>query len=288
MTVLKRLPKLLFGLFIIALLLCPLGLIYQISQAEMEQYTVPVLPKLIETSYGDVVQVLRGDMGETISVSGTFVSRSYAYQDLKYGDKNSSIRWQVGPGDEVCEGYTLGSYANNDIVAQYTGLVDSIYSYSTDGYICYRLFSPVELECSVDDATLTVLKRSSLELSLLDGTPVEITFLSSMKNVDGSTKVRFSIESESYQYGTFVEDLLMLTGRTFSQALMVRSDAVYQKVEGDNEPWYARVVSEDGVFIKEIEVKVSYSSGDMVCISGEEVEEGAFFDAGYKAVIEGV
>lgn len=281
---LKKLSKPLFVIFIIFLLLCPLGLIYQISQAEMEQYTVPELPRLTETAYGEIVRPIRTDISESISVSGVFLSKAYAYQELRYYD-NSQIRWEISVGDEVHEGDWLGNYSGQGVLAQYTGVINEISSFGSKGYIRYQLFSPVELSCDVDDGTLTVLKRSNLELRLEDGTAVTVTFLSNQKNEDGTTQVRFFINGGNYSYGETVENFEILTGRVFNQVLAVSADAVYQKKEGAQEPWYVRLVTEEGVYLEEAEVQVGYSSGGIVSISGDAVSENSYLDKGYKAII---
>lgn len=281
---LRKISKPLFVIFIIFLLLCPLGLIYQISQAEMEQYTVPELPRLTETAYGEVVQPIRTDINESISVSGIFVSRTYAYQELQYYD-NSQIRWEVSAGDEVHEGDWLGNYSGQGVLAQYTGVIEEISSFGSKGYIQYQLFSPVELSCNVDDTVITILKRPNQELKLEDGTAVAVSFLSNRKNEDGTTQVRFFINGGSYSYGETVKNFEILTGRVFEQVLAVSADAVYQKKEGAQEPWYVRLVTEDGVYLEEAEVEVGYSSGNIVSISGEKVSENSYLDKGYKAII---
>ena len=51
--------------------------------------------------------------------------------------------------------------------------------------------------------------------------------------------------------------------------------------------WYARQVDGSGAFIQEIQVKVSYRAGSLVCISGDGLEEGMRFDKGYKTLIDG-
>lgn len=281
---LKKLSKLLFAVFIVCLLLCPLGLIYQISQAEMEQYTVPELPQLKETAFGEVVQPTRIDVNESISVSGTFVSKAGAYQELRFYD-NSQIRWNYSEGDEVYAGTVLGYYSGQEITAEYTGVIKEINAFGQKGYIRYQLFAPVELSCNVDDAALTVLKRPELELKLPDGTAVTVTFLSNQKNEDGTTAVRFFLHGGNHTYGEAVKNFEIQTGRVFSQALVVSTDAVYQKKQGEEEPWYVRLVTADGVYLGEEQVEVGYTSGGIACISGDGVSEESYLDAGYKAII---
>ena len=70
MKVIKIISKCIFWVLILALLLSPLALIYELSNREMEQYKMPDPPQFVQTSYGTVVQAERRDMAETESVSG--------------------------------------------------------------------------------------------------------------------------------------------------------------------------------------------------------------------------
>ena len=280
-------PKVLFALLVVALLLLPLGLISRISEREMEAYAAPELPELREMAYGDIVETSRMDVAETIAVSGTFVSRTYAYQELGSVD-SAGFRWEVSVGDEVHQGDKLGTYKGRDVTAEFDGILDEINPYASSPYIRYKLFTPVELECTVDESTASVLRRSTLELTLEDGTPVELLFLSQIQNVDGTAVARFHIDSHRYRCGSAVSDLPLRTGRVFSQALVVDADALYQHNGGGEEDvWYARQVDASGAFIREVPLKVSYRSGSLICISGDGLEEGMLFDKGYKTLIGG-
>ena len=280
-------PKVLFALLVVALLLLPLGLISRISQREMEAYAAPELPELREMAYGDIVETSRTDVAETIAVSGTFVSRTYAYQELGSVD-SAGFRWEVSVGDEVHQGDKLGTYKGRDVTAEFDGIIDEINPYASSPYIRYKLFTPVELECTVDESTASVLRRSTLELTLEDGTPVELLFLSQIQNTDGTAVARFHIDSDRYHLGASVSNLSLRTGRVFSQALVVDAGAIYQRdTDNEDDVWYARQVDASGAFIREVPLKVSYRSGSLICISGDGLEEGMLFDKGYKTLIGG-
>lgn len=283
MRFLKGLFTCVFWLLIIALMVAPLGLIYEISQAEMDLYQTPEAPVLREVSIGDVVQATRADVAEYVTVSGSFTSDSYVYQELDYWYP-SEIRWYVGVGDEVQEGQSMGYYRGEDVTAQTTGIVAEINSYSSDAYVRIQLFTPVEFECRVDDRTLSVLKRSE-NLTTAEGEAVTLVFASSRKNADGTTNVRLSIESENYTFGQSLEELRLMTGRVYYGTMVLPADCVYQKNPGEEEPWYVRQVTAQGLYMTEIEVEIGYSNGDMVCVSG--ISEGTFYDSGYKAVAGG-
>lgn len=281
MKILKSIFTGAFWLLIVALLVAPLGLIWQISQNEMAEYKAPDVPVLQETAVGDVIQAIRQDVQEYVIVSGTFTSTEYAYMELN-ARQASSIRWIVDIGDEIQAGQVLGTYKNTEITSTVTGILVELNTYSASPYLRVQQFAPVVLETRVDDRTLSALK-SAEELVTESGDPVTLEFYSMQKNPDGTTDVRLSIDSDQYTYGQELREHRILTGRVYRKTLVLPAKCVYQKNAGENEPWYARMVTEDGIFLMEMEVQIGYTNGDVVCISG--VEEGAWFDSGYKAIV---
>lgn len=270
-----------FWLLIIALLVTPLGLIWQISQNEMAEYAAPEVPVLQETAVGDIIKATRQDVQEYVILSGTFTSTEYAYMDLN-ARQASSIRWIVDIGDEIQEGQILGTYKNTEIISTVSGILVEMNTYSASPYLRVQQFSPVVLETRVDDRTLSALTLAE-ELATENGESVTLEFHSMQKNPDGTTDVLLSIDSEKYTYGQELRELRILTGRVYRKTLVLPAKCVYQKETGENAPWYARMVTEEGIFLMETEVQIGYTNGDVVCISG--VEEGAWFDSGYKAII---
>lgn len=283
MKILKSILAGAFWLLIIALMVAPLGLIWQISENEMAEYATPEVPLLRETAVGDAVQATRQDVEEYVTLSGTFTSMEYAYMELN-SRQAASTRWVVDIGDEIQEGQVLGTYKDTEIISAVTGILVEMNTYSTSPYLRVQQFSPVVLEARVEDRTLSVLKLSE-ELLTENGESVTLEFYSMQKNPDGTTNVRLSIDSEKYTYGQELSELRILTGRVYSKTLVLPSKCVYQKEVGDDKPWYARMVTEDGIFIMEVEVQIGYTNGDVVCVSG--VEEGAWFDSGYKVIVGG-
>lgn len=283
MKILKSILTAIFWLLIIALLVAPLGLIWQISQDELAQYATPEVPVLRETAVGDLAQATRQDIPEYITISGAFTSTEYAYMELN-SRQASSIRWVVSIGDEVREGQLLGTYKKTEILSTVTGVLVEMNTYSTSPYLRFQLFTPVVLETSVEDRVLSVLKRSE-SLTTEKGETVTLAFASMRKNADGTTDVRLTIDSDKYTYGQVLDELNILTGLVYQRTLVLPVDCVYQKTAGDDEPWYVRQVTEEGIFIAEIEVQIGYTNGDMICVSG--VSEGDWFDTGYKAIMGG-
>lgn len=283
MKFLKGLVNCLFWLLILILMTAPLGLIWMISRQEIAQYTAPDAPVLQEVSIGTPVSATKRDVAECIIVEGQFTSFTWAYQELDQR-RPDQIRWLVNVGDEIQKGQVIGSYNGEDIIAEQTGILVDRNSYSGDAYLRYQLFNPVVLSCRVDDRVLAVLKLSEL-LTTEDAEVVSLVFASSRKNTDGTTDVRLHIESDRYQFGQELDELRILTGRVYQNVIVLPFSCVYQKDQGDDYPWYVRQVTENGLFLSEIEVKPGYSDGDLICVSG--ISEGGWYDTGYKAVTEG-
>lgn len=283
MKILKSIFTGAFWLLIVSLLVAPLAIIWQISQRELEEYATPSVPVLRETAVGELVRARRQDVQEYVILSGSFTGVETAYQELS-SRQAGSIRWLVSIDDEVQEGQVLGTYKGQEILSLVTGILEEVDTYSTAPYLRFRLFSPVVLECDVTDKVLSMLSRET-ELSTENGEPVRLVYASRQKNPDGTTRIQLSIDTERFTYGQAVRDMRVMTGMVYRKTLVLPADCVYQKTEGEEEPWYVRQVTEDGIFIGELQVQIAYSNGEQVCVSG--VEEGTWYDSGYKAVAGG-
>lgn len=285
MKFLKGLLKCLFWLLILALLVAPLGLIYQISSAEMLEYQTPTAPDLRESAYGTVVQARREDVLEYVTVSGNFVSQTFAYMDLTQRDP-SLIRWLVEEGDEIQQGQVLGTYRGEDVISEQSGILEERNTYNPENaYLRVRLLEPLLLQCQVSDKTLKAIKQAEATLTTEDGRNVILEYAARTKNDDGTTTVRLTIDGADYAYGQVQKDLRLLTGRVYSQALVLEAKCLYQKEAGENSPWFVRKVTKEGYFVQELEVGTGYSNGELICVTG--VAEGDYFDSGYKAIAEG-
>lgn len=280
----KKLVKALFWVLILALLVLPLGLIYQISQAEMEEYAASDSPVIRQSSIGTPVQATRMDLDLYVTVSGSFTSTEVAFMELDY-KKPYDIRWIVSYGDEIQVGQVLGYYYGEEVISTVEGTISNINTSATEAYLMVDCFSPLVLECSVDDAVLGSLKQFPDSLTLDDGTKVAVEYIAKAKNYDGTTTARLSLDREGDSYGTAVEDMVVFLGTGYPQVLVLPIDCVYQKTAGKDEPWYVREVSEDGFLICEKQVTVSYSNNSVAVVSG--IEEGQWFDSGYKVVVSG-
>lgn len=284
MRILKIIGKCCFWIGMLALLLVPVFLIFQLSTAEMAEYKAAKPPVILDSAYGEIQPAYRGDVAEYTTVSGTYVCNQYAYMELTYKNPDQ-IRWEVSTGDLIHEGQAIGDYQGEPVISELTGVLTQIQSFGTEPYLQVRLLNPVELECKVPDAVLTVLERGGGNLTDQDGNSVAITYTAPMKNADGTTTVRLSLSQEDGICGQSVQGLTLYTGRVYSGVLLLDVDCIYQKDPGEGLPWYVRRVSPEGIFQEECEVQLGYTDGKVICVTG--VNEGDCFDAGYKFILEG-
>lgn len=280
----RKLLKVLFWVLILALLVLPLGLIRQISTAEMAEYAPGASPVIRKSAIGTPVQAARMDLDLYVTVSGSFTSRSVAFMELDQ-KKPYDIRWIVSHGDEIQVGQVLGFYYGEEVLSTVEGTVSGIDTSAADPYLMVNCFAPLVLECPVEDSVLRSLRQFPDTLTLEDGTKVTMAHISKAKNYDGTTTVRFTLDREGDSYGAAVEDLPVYLGTGYPQVLVLPLDCVYQKETGEGEPWYVRQVTEDGLLISEKQVTVSYISNTVAVVNG--IEEGQWFDSGYKAAVSG-
>lgn len=282
MNVLKRIAKVFFWVLIIALLVSPLGILYEISQREMAEYQVNALPALAQTSIGRVLQVTRQDVQEYFTVSGVFQSSESAYQALSM-ENPGLIRWEVTSGEEIQAGQVMGTYNGENVVAEFSGIIEKINTGSADPYVKVKLLDKLVLEATVSKSTLAIIKRS-MNMATEAGEPVRLTYTSNLKSANGDRRIQLVIESDAYSYGTSV-NLKIYTGLSYPQVLVVHQDCVYQRNPGTDNPWYVRTVTKNGEVIGEQQVEIAFTMGNLVCISG--VAEGTYCDAGYKDIVGG-
>lgn len=283
MKIAKSILKGVFWILILALLLAPLGLIYKISQQEMEEYRTPEAPIFRETSYGAALMATRTDVREYVTVTGIMVSNTYRFVELEqeYPDR---IRWMVSSYDEIQEGQLLGYYQGTEILSPLTGILTEIHAYGSEPYLKVRMLEPLELECRVPQRVLNILMEGD-ELTTEDGSAARVLYAAKLKNDDGTTTIRLSVDGLKQSYGETVSELKLFTGICYPQALVLPEICLYQKDPGEDSQWYVREVTADGYFLREIPVNRGFTSGDQVCVTG--IQEGSYFDAGYKSVVGG-
>ncbi len=282
MKILKAIISGIFWLLILVLMVAPLGIIFQISRQEIAQYAAPEMPEYVQTAFGRAVKVQRQDVVDYVKLGGTFVSDTYAYQELEYKEVNN-IRWSVSVGDEIRVGQVLGTLDGEEVLATETGILVEMDTYSSDAYLRYRLLSPIVLQLSVKREMLDFL--TTHELVSDQGEKITLSHISQQKNADGTTDVRLAIHSDRFAYGQTIDDLRILTGRVLTDQLVLPASCVYQKYADEKEPWYVRLVSEDGIYLGEREVEVLYTNGDVFCLSG--ISEEEYCDSGYAELMMG-
>lgn len=280
MHVIKKIVTSIFCIALICLLLTPVGALYFISQNEQAQYQPEPVPVVEELAYGDIVSVVRRDIYETITISGTVVSVSDFFVELKTKDPYE-LRFMVSVGDVIHPGDLIAYDGSKEIVSEAYGLIREI-SLSNDPYLRLCSLDDLALECYVNDTQRAILQRSSLELLDEDGTALTLLDMDEICTNGNTTRVLLQYDTENLRYGQTFSELILSTGKVYSQALVVDERCVYKKPNTDG--YYLRLVDQDGHFISETEVKVGYSDGTYVSVSG--IEEGTLCDSGYKTLAE--
>lgn len=279
---LRILFKVLLCLALLLLLITPVGLIYTLSMQEMEQYQQPEEIVLRESAYGAPMEAVRMDVQAYVTVDGRYISDSYAFQELNMKEPGK-IRWLVSTGQYVQKGQVLGLYGQEQVLSEHDGILREISAYSSDSYLRFTTMETLKLECSVSPEVLQALTKGSLTTE--QGEAVTITGTSPIVDANGNVTVWLDCPSPNRQYGAQLNQLKIMTGQIYKNALVLDADCVYQKDSASDSPWYARQVSNSGYFLSEVEITVGYINGKVACVTG--VKEGDYFDSGYKAVIGG-
>lgn len=278
----RRFIKTIISLGLLLLLAAPLVAIFMLSKEEVKQYEPQPVPPLIEKAYGEICSVKRMDIKEIIFISGTFVSTKKFFMELPKLKNPYGMRMLVELGDEIDEGQLIG-YSEDlrtEIRATASGIVRNI-NLGNTSYITLESVDDVALDCRTDEATLAILRREGLELTTQEGDEVEILFISRTQDGQGKTGVRLFVPNGVY--GQTVKNFMLHTGRVFYQTLVIDSHCLFH-LDGDVKTWYVRTVDINGNYLEDIEVNVSYTSGEYVAISG--VPEGTLCDSGYGKIAE--
>lgn len=279
MKIIKQIITLLLGLLLLGLLIAPVGIMYRISQGEQAQYQSVPVPNVPDMAYGQVVQVQRRDMTEAITLRGRVVCASDFYLELKTRNPYD-LRFVVQVGDVLHPGDLIAYDKGKEILSEAYGLIQAI-NLGSDPYILLGNLDDLAVECQAGDVERAVLQRSTLNLADGDGCPLTVSWMDEIYRDGNTTRVLLRYEKPGLCYGKNLPEMVLTTGKVYSQALTVDQRCIYQK-EPDG-PWFVRLVTGDGQFLLEQEVKLGYSDGTYVCISG--VEDGAFCDSGYNVLV---
>ncbi len=276
----KSILKYVFGLLLVALLIAPVFVLLYISNLEQTQYQpVSNEVQLVERSYGEPIQVVRMDIREQVVLSGQVVSTDVIYEELEL-EKPYDLRLRISYGDYLAEGDLIGYYHGEEVLSKSTGIVSSINTSS--GYIEMKDLNSLALECRVDEITLNILKRQSLQLTDKDGNGFQIAKIDPFPDANGLTRVLLTFDNKALYYGQNLSGLSLNTGRVYNDCLAVSSRCVYSKDGGNT--YYVRTVESDGTVLEEKEVELGAVVGSFTCITG--VNEGTWCDSGYRAVAE--
>lgn len=278
----RKFIKTMISFCLLLLLVAPLVAIFMLSKAEVKKYDPQPVPPLLERAYGEIFPVKRVDINETVAVSGTFVSTEKFFMELPKSRNPNNMRLLIKEGDEIATDQLIGYSEDlkSEIRADGSGIVLKI-TLGDISYITMESTVSTAFDCRADDSVMMVLKREGLKLSTMTGDEVMILSISKKQDDKGKTSVLLAIPNGVY--GQPVDELQLKTGRIFSQVLVVDRRCLFQ-LNGELKKWYVRTVDENGNYLEDVEVKISYTSEDYVAISG--VPEGTLCDSGYKKIVE--
>lgn len=277
----KVLGKCLMALLLAAVLILPMGGLYYLSLLEQAQYdTIYEAGSVVleEVSYGTPCLVIRMDLTEEVSLSGAVVSTKVLYEELNL-DAPDDLRLVISEGELLEAGGLIGYYHGKELLSTQTGVVRTVHL-GSESYIALWSLEDLAVECYVSDAQLSVLNRSTLDLTDSEGNHYTVSHIDSEKVGADETRVLLTSETATLIYNTgFNEN--MGTGRVYPGSLVVPTDCIFT-LEGQS---YVRLVEEDGSIIGLAQVEVGVTVGSYTSISG--INEGDYCDPGYKAMVGG-
>ena len=279
----KTISRIIVALLFVALMVAPIGALYYISALEQEQY----LPKqeeqivLEELAYGVPTEILRMDMAERVTLSGTVISTKVIYEELEL-ENISQLRLLISTGQVLQAGDLIGYLDGQEVRATKTGIIRSI-NRGSDAYIELWSLKDLAIECYVDDVQLKVLKRSSLDLTDSNGNQYTVAHIDEIRVGSDLTRVLLTSETAELIYGKKMEATNFNTGRVYPDCLVVEASCVYSY---NGQDYYVRLVDRDGVVLGEVQVELGFSMNGYICIT-DGAQEGQLCDSGYKAIAEG-
>ena len=279
----KKVFRVLIGITFFILLLAPIGGIYMLTNMELAQYKEAYVPAVVKKSYGTPLPVQRRDMPEFITLSGSFISTEQSYMELPELNGVSTARLSVSVGDYIQNGDLLGytEDGKTELYATDTGVITEIHL-GTTSYFALESPDKLALRCFVGEKLLSVLQRTGLKLTDTEGNPIRV--LEVGKLVDGEGNTQVLLTGLAGRYGQQLTGLRLYTGRVYTNALTVDNSCLFQQ-PGSNSTWYVRLVTEGGDVLDIQEVHAGFSDGSYTCVTG--LEENAYLDSGYAAVIGG-
>lgn len=283
MSVGRKIVRITVVLFIIVLLLSPIGMIWYLTKTEMRKYEAVDLPTISQKSYGDALPVIRKDMKEFIFVSGQYVSEDRFFMELPKLKNPYESRILVSVGDYIEEDELIGySFdGKSEIYSTANGVINSIHlgEYS---YIVLENDENLSFVCYADEKLISILSRNTLSLSDEKGNEVTLLRIERVSNEKGERKVFLQVNDGIL--GKHVNNLKLYTGKVFTDALVVPNNCLYRLPENPKQ-WYVRTIDANGNVIGDQQVQVGFSDGQYTCITG--LSEGTLLDSGYAMIMGG-
>lgn len=263
-----------------ALLLMPLGCIYLITNLEIKQNSTMTVPAISQKSYGTPYPVMRLDMREFVTVSGTYASNDTVFMELPKLKNTYSARMLVEQGDYI-EAEELIGYSEDgskEIRATESGVVREIHL-GQWSYIKLDRVDSLVLRCFVPSNVLSSLTNNADTLTDSSGDSVELVEAAKTVSPNG-TEVLLGLSGG--MYGETAKDVKLYTGRVYTQALVANAQCLFH-LSTDDETWYVRIVDENGNVLGTQAVQAGFSDGEYTCISG--IPEGTLLDSGYAQIL---
>lgn len=267
--------KIIFGTFIVLMLILPVILVVILSDAEKAKYKPNESFTLTETSYGVPEKFERRSLQEYYIISGQFVSGRTLFQDFGLS-ASDDVRVLVSAGDEISVGGIIGTVNGVPATCKYNGVIREI-SVKPDkkSYVVLDSTDDILLSCKMPLDTL--LKKGEKYKNEF-GQSVEPTYIS--KKIEDSTRLyHFKISGSKYTFGEKIT-MKVYTGKTYGNVLTISRRAVYKKAGEDK--YYIRRVGKDGSVVGECEVVPGYEGEGFISVTG--AEDNWYCDPAYSAL----
>ncbi|MEE1304272.1 MAG: hypothetical protein U0K68_03870 [Agathobacter sp.] len=276
----KKIARLIGAILFLVAMIVPVIALIWISNIEQKDYQITDDLRIGDVAYGEICEVQRLDIEETVELSGDVVSNKVEFIELNKFTDIYKMRMIVSEGDFISKGQLIAYYKGEEIYAEKSGIVKAI-NMGEDNYIMLESLSDlvIRVDCS-DDITFKKLSQKKLKLSDDEGVQYKVIRIDNAVNAENQRYAYVKPDnSETLTYGDKVDKIKLYTGKTYTDALAINKNCVYSC--NDNK-LYVRVISDSGV--EEVEVQVGFYSGDYAVISG--VDEGTKCDSGFKSLME--
>ena len=240
----------------------PLGALWR-NQTQTAEQRKTITPILHERAKPTATRVMLQNVIESVRIKGTFVPGEGAYQELDPKEARD-IRWIVQAGEQILSGQVLGYYKGKALRAEYTGILKELDTYSDRPYLYYTVIEEPHLQCFVTPEQARKLREAPQIYTETLG--LQLLSVSDIRRSDGTVKVLFAVPGSVRTVGDTLE-LTVYTGVELKYQMVLPVSCIYQKTEGEDQPWYVYQVTQQGEPVGEIEVELGYTDGQIVCIN---------------------